>query len=140
MIRLASSPALFAARSSRSLLTAFRTSNMFMAPGIRTPDLNYKSETAARPIPAPEPDPEPNPQPDGVKGVPRSLTTNADWDKLFYALAARLEGCANSVKLLDQDSQLPGTAQSAQAIVLECLFDLKHLHVALVRARNPNEH
>ena len=143
MIRLASSSALYAARTSRSLLTAFRTSNMTIAQLNLMTDSKYKSEIEALPTPDTVPNSihSPNlPEHHASTNTCHSLITTVDWDKLFLAVTARLEGCVNDAKAQRFASPVPGTAQSMQTAVLECVSDLKHLHTALVRKRKIKNH
>ena len=125
MIRPANTPMPHVKSDALSVLQMFRAQ-----------DASYMSH---RPIPAPEPNPEPNPQPDGLTNESHSNIPIADWDELFHAVTARLEGCVSNPKMQSLAEKVPATAQSVQATVLECVSALNQLHAALVQERHLNE-
>ena len=126
MIRLANTLVPNNTGTAQSVLDLFRNQNM--------------SNNIHRPIPAPEPNPEPNPSPDGAAGTSHRGIAPEDWDKLFHAVTARLEGCVNRTKIQRLVNQEPGIAKSLQVTVLECVSALNQLHVALVREREQRDH
>ena len=103
--------------------------------GLRVSSVKNILDMAPRPIPAPEPDPEPNPAPDGMAEASHLDIATVDWDELFHAVTARLEGCVNGTAVQKLVDQVPGIAQSVQTTVLECVSALNQLHAALVRER-----
>jgi hypothetical protein len=136
MIRLASSSPMCVTDMRTSMLDLFRSKNSSaLSSQVMQPIMH-------RPIPAPEPNPEPNPGPDGVTPSKRTSRTSTeyisaeDWDQLFHAAEVRLlEHCVDQA--LHTNSQLPpqDSLVKMKAAVLECVSDMKLLHVSLKTER-----
>jgi hypothetical protein len=138
MIRLANTPMPHVTCMAQSVLDVFRAKTML--------------NNMHRPIPSPEPDPEPNPGPDAarqngqarkaampISPVVHGSISPADWDELFRAVQVRLAHCVSDA--VPQAPELPLHDQRAvtQAVVLDCVEALKHLHAALVSERAAGE-
>ena len=132
MIQLANSQKLHVTRVAHSVLDLFRNKNSSQPTPLLT------QHTMHRPIPAPEPNPEPNPGPDGVtqsKLTSRDYISAEDWDELFHAVQARLEHCVGEALLKTPQIALHDRYAMTKAAVLECVSDMKQLHVSLALER-----
>lgn len=67
--------------------------------------------------------------------MPAPDIQSVDWDVLFHAIQTRLEKCVKNALDHTQDLPLPDRHAAACQAVLECVEDMKQLHVALVQER-----
>ena len=123
MIRIGTSPNQPTASSARAALTAFKANN---APAATQPNVH-----------APRPDPEPNPEPDSSLHGRQTDIPPADWDVLFNAVTARLEGCTGPAPLEQLPEHVPehvkGVIATLQATVRECIESMHLLAAAVPR-------
>ena len=125
MIRLANTPMPHVKSAARSVLQIFRGKEIsYMTPN---------------PVSAAERNPESNPAQDSMAGEPHLDIAPNDWDELFHAVTARLEGCVSNTKMQGLADKVPATAQSVQTTVLECVSALNQLHAALVHERQTHK-
>ena len=125
MIRLANAPMPHVTRMAHSVLEMF----------------SVKSSTSNmhRPIPAPEPNPEPNPAPDAGLIALRSSIAPDDWDDLFHAIQARLEGCVDEALNKGAEQPIHVRQSLTNAAVLDCVASMRQLQASLAVERQVHQ-